>query len=180
MSNEPLSHLPRGKACVPCRYAQSSTSFLRCLTSITRRRKMVRTSYTILDVFADHNYNSRHGQKCDGNQPTCSQCIRFNREAECQFSEGPSPSTTRVLEQHITRLQSRIQELEQDDPNLVRLHDPYQNYPGAGGSLSAAQSVQGTEQTLNWWESPDPPGQVQQKLWVFFVLLHAPLLILCW
>ncbi|KIP07418.1 hypothetical protein PHLGIDRAFT_420257 [Phlebiopsis gigantea 11061_1 CR5-6] len=95
----------------------------------------------------------RRKMKCDGNQPTCNQCARFNRPAECQFSEGPSPSTTRVLETHVTRLQSRIQELEQDDPSLVRLHDPYQNY------RAAAQDAQ-----PNWWETPDPPVHVQQTL----------------
>ncbi|GJE93210.1 Zn(II)-C6 fungal-type domain-containing protein [Phanerochaete sordida] len=143
-SDEIPQHLPRGKACVPC-----------------RRRKM----------------------KCDGNQPTCNQCLRFNRSAECQFSEGPSPSTTRVLEQHIARLQSRIHELEQDDPSLVRLHDPYQNFTaaaaagssGANSTRGASPAAQGGSRgtQANWWETPDPPPQVQQALVQVF-LRDAP------
>ena len=84
-----------------------------------------------------------------------------------KYSEGPSPSTTRVLEQHITRLQSRIQELEQDDPSLVRLHDPYRNYHEAERAGSTAPSSQGAQ--LNWWETPDPPAQMQQTLQVQYI-----------
>lgn len=61
------------------------------------------------------------------------------------------PSTARVLEQHITRLQSRIQELEQDDPSLVKLHNPYNQAPSGP--------------TQEWWEMPEPPPRVAQLLW---------------
>ncbi|EKM50061.1 uncharacterized protein PHACADRAFT_188424 [Phanerochaete carnosa HHB-10118-sp] len=133
MASQVPQHLPRGRACVPC-----------------RRRKM----------------------KCDGNQPTCNQCMRFDRAAECQFVEGPSPSTARVLEQHISRLQSRIHELEQDDPNLVRLRNPYENVPAAsssGGNTAVAPHAA----QPNWWETSDPPTQMQQTLVQYF-LREAP------
>lgn len=109
-----------------------------------------------------------HIQKCDGNQPTCNQCVRFDRAAECQFVEGPSPSTARVLEQHISRLQSRIHELEQDDPNLVRLRDPYENFAAASSSgrnsVATPVAVAPRAAQPNWWETPDPPIQMQQTL----------------
>ncbi|CAL1714576.1 unnamed protein product [Somion occarium] len=115
MSAEYPAHLPRGKACVPC-----------------RRRKM----------------------KCDGNKPKCNQCLRFSRSEECEYNEVAVPSTARVLEQHIARLQSRIQELEQDDPSLVKLHNPYHRAPVA----SPPPAVQ------EWWQIPEPPPRVAQFL----------------
>ena len=97
-------------------------------------------------------------QKCDGNQPVCNQCLRFNRSAECEFSEAPEPSTSKVLEQHISQLQTRIQELEQD-PNSIRLHDPY-IAPESGGG----QSIALVPPTANWWETPEPPAHVVKIL----------------
>ncbi|KAH8093820.1 hypothetical protein BXZ70DRAFT_385284 [Cristinia sonorae] len=94
----------------------------------------------------------RRKMKCDGNKPHCNQCIRSNRVAECEFSEVSVPSTARLLEQHIAKLQTRIQELEQDDPEAVRLHDPrvFFNQP------QAAPSQQGQD----WWAMPEPPVQL--------------------
>ncbi|KAI0091628.1 hypothetical protein BDY19DRAFT_904256 [Irpex rosettiformis] len=131
MSDEIPQHLPRGKACVPC-----------------RKRKM----------------------KCDGNQPICNQCSRFNRAAECEFKEGPAPSTTRVLEQHIARLESRISELETDDPNAIHLHNPYSQSRAVASSAHASPAVQPAQ--LNWWDMPDPPTNIQQILIQSF-LRHA-------
>ncbi|PSR71038.1 hypothetical protein PHLCEN_2v13086 [Hermanssonia centrifuga] len=112
-------------------------------------------------------------KKCDGNQPKCNQCIRFNRSNECEFIDGPAPSTTRVLEQHIARLESRIQELEQDDPTLVRLHNPYNAGAATGSSSGSSRSsaIQSNTQH-NWWETPDPPVRVAQVL-VRNFLSHA-------
>lgn len=100
--------------------------------------------------------NSPCTQKCDGNKPKCNQCLRFNRVEECEFSEVSVPSTARVLEQHIARLQSRIQELEQDDPDAIRLHDPHAAYR----QTETATSRSGQE----WWDMPEPPPQVARDL----------------
>ncbi|KAI0343315.1 hypothetical protein BDW22DRAFT_1267164 [Trametopsis cervina] len=105
--------------------------------------------------------------KCDGNQPTCNQCLRFNRAAECEYNEGSSPSTARVLEQHISQLESRIAELEQDDPSLVRLHDPYANAQSLPVATAAAASQQLSQ--ANWWDMPEPPTRMQQILVQFFM-----------
>ena len=68
------------------------------------------------------------------------------------------PSTARVLEQHISRLQARIQELEQDDPTLVRLHDPHAAYKSQSSAVPAPPQ--------QWWEVPEPPRDVALKLYV--------------
>lgn len=99
-------------------------------------------------------------QKCDGNQPTCNQCVRFNRVQNCQYVEGPTPSTTRQLEQQIAQLESRISELEHDDPSSIRLHNPYRN---PCPSLSAETRISYRE---DWWEIPEPPLQVAHVLFV--------------
>ena len=89
-------------------------------------------------------------QKCDGNKPKCNQCLRFNRPEDCEYNEVVVPSTARVLEERAARLESRIQELQQDDPTLVRLHNPYNQAPSGPNQ--------------EWWEVPDPPPRVAQFL----------------
>ncbi|KAL4250218.1 hypothetical protein ABKN59_006375 [Abortiporus biennis] len=94
--------------------------------------------------------------RCDGGKPSCNQCTRFGREDECEYSGVSIPSTARVLEQNIARLQSRIQELEQD-PTIVRLHDPH-----TGSSTASTQSIP-------WWELPEPPPDVAHSLTNIFL-----------
>lgn len=67
-----------------------------------------------------------------------------------------------MLEQHISRLESRIAELEQDDPSLIRLYNPYPHNQSRSVSTSSPapqQAVQG-----NWWDMPEPPARIQQIL----------------
>ncbi|KAI0359774.1 hypothetical protein OH77DRAFT_1493304 [Trametes cingulata] len=59
----------------------------------------------------------RRKMRCDGARPVCGQCIRTNREVDCEYTDGPGPSPTQVLEEQIARLESRIRELEH--PELV-------------------------------------------------------------
>ncbi|KAI0671826.1 hypothetical protein C8Q78DRAFT_1031033 [Trametes maxima] len=59
----------------------------------------------------------RRKMRCDGARPICGQCIRTNREVDCEYTDGPGPSPTQVLEDQIARLESRIRELEH--PELV-------------------------------------------------------------
>ncbi|KAL1949573.1 hypothetical protein VTO73DRAFT_8454 [Trametes versicolor] len=60
----------------------------------------------------------RRKMRCDGIRPVCGQCIRTNREIDCEYTDGPGPSPTQVLEEQIARLESRIRELEH--PELVQ------------------------------------------------------------
>ncbi|KAI9000431.1 hypothetical protein BD414DRAFT_511159 [Trametes punicea] len=59
----------------------------------------------------------RRKMRCDGARPICGQCIRTNREIDCEYTDGPGPSPTQILEGQIARLESRIRELEH--PELV-------------------------------------------------------------
>ncbi|KAI1796900.1 hypothetical protein LXA43DRAFT_985034 [Ganoderma leucocontextum] len=59
----------------------------------------------------------RRKMRCDGTRPICGQCTRANREADCEYTDGPGPSPTQMLEDQIARLESRIRELEH--PELV-------------------------------------------------------------
>ncbi|KAI0636017.1 hypothetical protein C8Q77DRAFT_608668 [Trametes polyzona] len=59
----------------------------------------------------------RRKMRCDGVRPVCGQCIRTNREIDCEYTDGPGPSPTQILEEQIARLESRIRELEH--PELV-------------------------------------------------------------
>ncbi|KAI9066252.1 hypothetical protein FKP32DRAFT_1610151 [Trametes sanguinea] len=59
----------------------------------------------------------RRKMRCDGARPICGQCIRTNREIDCEYTDGPGPSPTQILEEQIARLESRIRELEH--PELV-------------------------------------------------------------
>ena len=37
---------------------------------------------------------------------------------DCEFTDGPTPSPTQVLERHVARLEARIRELEHTDPHV--------------------------------------------------------------
>ncbi|OBZ66214.1 Chromatin structure-remodeling complex protein RSC30 [Grifola frondosa] len=68
----------------------------------------------------------RRKMRCDGARPICGQCTRTNRESDCEYTDGPGPSPTQILEDRIARLETKIHELEH--PELVRpsvvLHNP--------------------------------------------------------
>ncbi|KAI0833592.1 hypothetical protein BC628DRAFT_1414358 [Trametes gibbosa] len=81
----------------------------------------------------------RRKMRCDGIRPICGQCIRTNREIDCEYTDGPGPSPTQVLEEQIARLESRIRELEH--PELVA---PSVTLNPATGSGLRTQSPAGT------------------------------------
>lgn len=64
-----------------------------------------------------HSGLSHSSQRCDGGRPICGQCVRTNREADCEYTDGPGPSPTQMLEEQIARLEARIREIEH--PELV-------------------------------------------------------------
>ncbi|KZT10443.1 uncharacterized protein LAESUDRAFT_425502 [Laetiporus sulphureus 93-53] len=86
---------------------------------------------------------TRFAQKCDGARPICGPCIRSNRESDCEYTDGPTPSPTQVLEDNISRLEARIYELEHPEmvTPSVTLYDPRSAPPVAGpSSVSACQA----------------------------------------
>ncbi|GJE90909.1 C6 transcription factor domain-containing protein [Phanerochaete sordida] len=54
----------------------------------------------------------RRKLKCDCAHPVCSQCVRFGRERDCEYSEKDQKTRTELLEEHIADLKARIIELE--------------------------------------------------------------------
>ncbi|KAF8918172.1 hypothetical protein CPB85DRAFT_1471697 [Mucidula mucida] len=64
--------------------------------------------------------NCRHLKiKCDGARPVCGQCVRIPRGEVCEYTD--SPSRTRLLQDTLVRLQSRVQELEEPFPSALAL-----------------------------------------------------------
>ncbi|KAJ6507483.1 Zn(2)-Cys(6) binuclear cluster domain-containing protein [Mycena vulgaris] len=71
----------------------------------------------------------RRKRKCDGNLP-CSQCTRLDIEDDCEYTDGARRTTVAtILQEDISRLQSRINDLENShQPKFQRhapLHQPY-------------------------------------------------------
>ncbi|KAF9811631.1 hypothetical protein IEO21_06510 [Rhodonia placenta] len=68
----------------------------------------------------------RRKLRCDGARPICGPCIRTNRQADCEYTDGPVRSPTQVLEDNIARLEARIYELENPETITpsVTLYDP--------------------------------------------------------
>ncbi|PCH45038.1 hypothetical protein WOLCODRAFT_91112 [Wolfiporia cocos MD-104 SS10] len=75
--------------------------------------------------------------RCDGARPICGPCIRTNREADCEYTDGTTRSPTQVLEDNIVSLEARIHELEHPETVApsVTLHDPHATMlqPGPSG-----------------------------------------------
>ena len=137
-------YLPRGGACVSC-----------------RRRKMVSPNYNHWRC-----YWHRCNQKCDGKRPVCTQCDRAGRAEDCEYTIGQERSTVQILEENISRLEARIQELQNPGASdtataAVRLHQPY--------TVSASASAPRVDETsYSFAESPqiiqDPPRHIAEAL----------------
>ncbi|KAF8153414.1 hypothetical protein B0H34DRAFT_784478 [Crassisporium funariophilum] len=95
----------------------------------------------------------RRKMKCDGQQPICGQCDRAGRSEDCEYTAGLERSKAQILEENISRLEARIQELQNPDVAIaaIKLHQPYGG-PGGPPSGSSRSSVQ------------DPPRPVADKL----------------
>ncbi|KAI0091656.1 hypothetical protein BDY19DRAFT_904279 [Irpex rosettiformis] len=93
--------------------------------------------------------------KCDGNRPKCNQCLRFGKEAECEYGDRPAPNATRVLEGQIAYLENKIRQFERE-----RSH---------GGSR---HGTSGSRTTVPLSYPTEPPPEVAQLLIRHF-LPHA-------
>lgn len=51
-------------------------------------------------------------QRCDGQRPVCGQCIKGNRDDECQFHDKKQISRTEMLRAKVAKLEARLRELE--------------------------------------------------------------------
>jgi hypothetical protein len=63
-------------------------------------------------------------------KPVCGPCRRHPKDDDCEYSDGPGRSRTKVLEDTVSRLEARLHELEHPDETTpsVTLHDPYSSY----------------------------------------------------
>ncbi|PPQ73276.1 hypothetical protein CVT24_009931 [Panaeolus cyanescens] len=69
----------------------------------------------------------RRKMKCDGQHPICGQCDRAGRAEDCEYLVGQERSKVQILEDNISRLEARIQELQNPvvSAAAVSLHPPY-------------------------------------------------------
>ncbi|KAJ7647933.1 hypothetical protein FB45DRAFT_1020142 [Roridomyces roridus] len=68
--------------------------------------------------------------KCDGMKPVCGPCRKSPKDDECEYSDGPTRSRTKALEDTVSRLEARLHELENPDDYTpsVKLFDPYSQF----------------------------------------------------
>ncbi|KAJ7754358.1 hypothetical protein DFH07DRAFT_941049 [Mycena maculata] len=98
-----LSPLQKGKACVNC-----------------RRRKIVShfTWWSELKAL-------KTSLKCDGGRPMCGPCSRYSAAfGDCEYTEG-GQSNGQMLEEQISILQARIEELEKPPNQCLTLSMPH-------------------------------------------------------
>ncbi|KAI0311531.1 hypothetical protein OF83DRAFT_750494 [Amylostereum chailletii] len=72
----------------------------------------------------------RRKMKCDGTRPVCGPCARSNRSDDCEYTDGQGRTRSQMLEDTISRLEARIQELEHPEVSTssVTLHHPHSSY----------------------------------------------------
>ncbi|KAJ7118890.1 hypothetical protein C8R44DRAFT_789556 [Mycena epipterygia] len=52
--------------------------------------------------------------KCDGTRPVCTQCIKMNRDEECEYDDKKQKSRTQKLKEKLSVLEQRLRELESE------------------------------------------------------------------
>ncbi|KAJ7090422.1 hypothetical protein B0H15DRAFT_838560 [Mycena belliarum] len=52
--------------------------------------------------------------KCDGTRPVCNQCIKMNRDEECEYDDKKHKSRTQKLKEKLSLLEQRLRELESE------------------------------------------------------------------
>ncbi|KAJ7253377.1 hypothetical protein B0H12DRAFT_1116935 [Mycena haematopus] len=52
--------------------------------------------------------------KCDGTRPVCTQCIKMNRDDECEYDDKKQKSRTQKLKEKLSILEQRLRELESE------------------------------------------------------------------
>jgi hypothetical protein len=94
--------------------------------------------------------NKFAAQKCDGQRPTCSQCLKSARPGDaCEYADA-GRTRAQMLEENISRLEARIRELEEPlDENSVKLHSPYVQTQGGSSSWPALSSAVGSTEAIS-------------------------------
>ncbi|EIW83525.1 hypothetical protein CONPUDRAFT_52497 [Coniophora puteana RWD-64-598 SS2] len=101
--------------------------------------------------------------RCDGDKPSCQQCVRAKKSDCCQYDDGKGKTRTQLLRENIERLEQRIRELE--DPEYtspsVTLYDPH-GHQRSGSSSSSIAGSPGSGDFLP--HSPFPSGKIPLSL----------------
>ncbi|OCH96258.1 hypothetical protein OBBRIDRAFT_229314 [Obba rivulosa] len=83
----------------------------------------------------------RRKVRCDGSRPACGQCVRADRQDDCEYADPSGPTTTQMLEQRMSQLQTRIAELESQKSVPLELHDPYERFRASRNDSSGQQAL---------------------------------------
>ncbi|KAJ7491131.1 hypothetical protein FB451DRAFT_1079995 [Mycena latifolia] len=57
--------------------------------------------------------------KCDGTRPVCNQCIKMNRDEECEYDDKKQKSRTQKLKEKLSVLEQRLRELESESGDAM-------------------------------------------------------------
>ena len=89
----------------------------------------------------------------------CTQCERGGRSEDCEYVVGQERSTVQILEDNISRLEARIQELQNPDvaqTTTVNLHQPY--------VANGTREIKPMSASSNARSVQDPPRHVAEAL----------------
>ncbi|KAJ6621458.1 hypothetical protein B0H10DRAFT_987588 [Mycena sp. CBHHK59/15] len=118
----------------------------------------------------------RRKMRCDGRRPICGQCSRASRPDDCEYTDNQGRSRVEILEEDISRIETRIYELEHPEaaPNdSVLLYHPYQQPQRRTQMPSLFQVLESTvnpppassaSPVESWWNSAEPPIQMIETL----------------
>ncbi|CAL1703325.1 unnamed protein product [Somion occarium] len=73
--------------------------------------------------------------KCDGTRPVCSQCMKANREAECQYHDKKQISRTQLLQQKVAKLEARLRELESEQSDSSAGSSPSPSFSSSSSDV---------------------------------------------
>lgn len=94
---------------------------------------------------------------------------------DCEYTDNQGRTRTQMLEENITRLEARLQELEgsADSSQSLSLHDPYASFAsswtihGQHYEPPADQIIQPSGPPPpqdSWWEKEELPAQISDAL----------------
>ena len=101
-------------------------------------------------------------QRCDGKQPICGQCDRAGRAEDCEYTTGQERSKVQILEDNISQLEARIQELQNPRSSISREFQTSQT-PATSRDMRLQEPYNSSGSTIQ-----DPSRQVAENLYVLF------------
>ncbi|KAK0186050.1 hypothetical protein F5146DRAFT_166538 [Armillaria mellea] len=108
----------------------------------------------------------RRKMRCDGERPVCGPCARARRPDDCQYTDNQGRSRMEILEESISRVQARIQELEnpESSESSVPLHSPYTQGSANTSRPSRVSTPSPFTPRQKWWTLLEPPSEMQVVL----------------